>query len=362
MPTHRRVDVALIVVAIVWGSSYLAAKDVATPDTVFGFLATRFALAAIGLAIVLVPRLRQVNRSEVALGAVFGMVLAAIFTLETFGLTMTLASNAGLIIALTIVMTPLLAQWIQRTRLPAPFYGATMVAVLGVGLLSQSGGFSTPSLGDLLMLLAAVARACHVVVMGQLSRGRRLDPGRVTLVQIGVCLAVFITSAHLTGRGAVYVAAQLSLDDWLITAYLALGCTVVAFGIQVWAIHRTSPARVSLLLGTEPLWATALGILVAGDPVTLIGAIGAALVLGGTHWGRTLVGVSSSDRDHRDRRAEHVRDVEVCPVGASCRSSSARASRRTRSRPPWRRWTRRSAGRFWPGSSTALRGSSRVTR
>ena len=203
MPTHRRVDLALLGVAVVWGSSYLAAKDVATSDTVFGFLAVRFALAAIGLVVLLGLRLRRINRAEVVLGAVFGTILGVIFTLETFGLTMTSASNAGLIIALTIVMTPLLQQWIQRTRLPAPFSAATVVAVLGVGLLTQSGGFSTPGLGDLLMLLAAAARACHVVVMAQLSRGRRLDAGRLTLVQICVCLAVFTTAASISGRNAV---------------------------------------------------------------------------------------------------------------------------------------------------------------
>jgi drug/metabolite transporter (DMT)-like permease len=176
MPTHRRVDLALLGVAVVWGSSYLAAKDVATSDTVFGFLAVRFTLAAIGLVVLLGLRLRHINRAEVVLGAMFGTILGVIVTLETFGLTMTSASNAGLIIALTIVMTPLLQHWVQRIRLPAQFYAATVVAVLGVGLLTQSGGFSTPGLGDLLMLLAAAARACHVVVMAQLSRGDASPP------------------------------------------------------------------------------------------------------------------------------------------------------------------------------------------
>ncbi|MBB3748478.1 drug/metabolite transporter (DMT)-like permease [Mycolicibacterium sp. BK634] len=333
MPPDRRVDLALLAVAVAWGSSYLAAKDVATSDNAFGFLAIRFALAATGLVVVLGVRLWRIPRAELVLGALFGAILSVIFALETFGLTMTSASHAGLIISLTIVLTPLLQQWTQRTRLRASFYGATVVAAFGVVLLTQAGGLSAPGLGDLLMLLAAAARACHVVVMAQLSRERRLDPGRLTLVQICICLALFVTLAAVTGSGPGAVAARFSLGDWLITAYLALGCTVFAFVVQAWAVQRTSPARVSLLLGTEPLWAAAAGVLVAGDPVTLIGTAGAILVVTGTNWGR-----------------------------ASCPSNSERASRRTRSRPPERPSTRTPASGSCPVPSTVPRETTRATR
>ncbi|WP_081845476.1 DMT family transporter [Mycolicibacterium aromaticivorans] len=175
----RNVDVALLAVAVVWGSSYLAAKEVVTADGVFSFLVIRFALAALGLTIVLAPKLRHINRTEIALGVVFGTILSIIFTLETFGVTMTSASNAGLIISLTIVMTPLLERWIRRTYLPPMFYGAAVIAIVGVGLLTQNGGFAAPSLGDLLILLAAAARAVHVTVIARLSEKRTLDSARV---------------------------------------------------------------------------------------------------------------------------------------------------------------------------------------
>lgn len=274
--------------AVVWGSSYLAAKEVATPDGVFAFLVIRFALATLGLAVLLAPRLRQITRTELALGAVFGAILSVVFTLETYGVTMTSASNAGLIIALTIVLTPLLERWVRHTHLPPAFYGAAFIAVIGVGLLSQSGGFATPRLGDLLILLAAAARAVHVTVIAHLSAHRTLDSGRLTLVQLGTGLAVFTVLAPLTGRHVGEFAAQLTTRSWLLTGYLALVCTVFAFAIQMWAVRRTSPARVSLLLGTEPLWAAAIGVLLAHDPITAIGVAGALLIVLGTNWGRTI--------------------------------------------------------------------------
>jgi len=287
-PSPRAVDAALLAVAVIWGSSYLAAKEVVTTDSVFSFLVIRFALAAIGLAIVLAPRLRHINRTESALGVIFGTILSIIFTLETFGVTMTSASNAGLIISLTIVMTPLLEQWVRHTYLPPTFYGAAAIAVVGVGLLTQNGGFATPSPGDLLILLAAAARAVHVTVIARLSEGRTLDSARVTLVQLCTGLLVFTVLSQISGRGVSEVATQMSTRSWILTIYLALVCTVFAFFIQIWAVRRTSPARVSLLLGTEPLWAAAVGVLLAHDPVTTIGVTGALLILFGTNWGRLI--------------------------------------------------------------------------
>ncbi len=284
----RAVDLALIAVAVAWGSSYLAAKEVATPDTVLGFLSVRFAVAVAALALFIGPRLRATTRTELCCGGGFGLVLAAIFALETFGVTMTSASNAGLIISLTIVLTPILENTLRRAGLPAHFYGASALAVAGVVLLTQSGGFTIPNTGDTLILLAALARAVHVTAIAHFSEGHELDSGRMTLIQLTTVFLVFTCLAPIFGQSPTRIAAEFSLADWTLTIYLSLACTVFAFLTQMWAVRRTSPARVSLLLGTEPLWAAAIGISLAGDPVTAVSLCGAALVLIGTYWGRSI--------------------------------------------------------------------------
>lgn len=281
-------DLALLAVALAWGSSYLAAKDVVDGDSVFAFLILRFALAAGGLALVTAPRLRHVSRAEFCRGVLFGLILSVVFILETFGVTSTSASNAGLIISLTIVITPLFEQWVRRTRLPGSYYCAAVIAVTGVGVLSQRTGFAAPRLGDLLILLAAVARAVHVTVIARCSAGRDLDSARVTFVQLCTGVAVFGTASQFTGRGVGDVATHLDARSWLLIAYLALVCTVFAFVVQMWAVRRSSPTRVSLLLGTEPLWAAIFGVTLAREPLTALGVAGACLIIVGTNWGRMI--------------------------------------------------------------------------
>lgn len=276
----------MLVVAVAWGSSYLAAKEVVAPDSLFAFLMLRFALATVALTVILAPRLRGLTRSELTLGVLFGSILSVVLVLETVGLTMTSASNAGLIISLTVVMTPLLDQFSRRAPLPPAVHGAAAVAVIGVAVLTQADGVAAPNRGDALVLLAAAARAVHVTVIARRTEGRTMDSGRVTLVQLGTCLSVFAILSQVHGEDVGAVAGRMSAGCWLLVSYLALVCTVFAFLVQTWALRRSSPARVSLMLGTEPLWALIVGVLVARDPLTAWGFGGALLILVGVTWGR----------------------------------------------------------------------------
>jgi drug/metabolite transporter (DMT)-like permease len=277
------VDLALLAVAVVWGSSYLAAKEVVHPDGVLAFLALRFVIAAGVLALVLGRRITRIGRDELAVGSVFGVILTAISVCETYGVTMTSASNAGLIMALTVVITPLLG---GRGAVVPLFYAPAAMVVLGCIALTQSGGFALPGAGDVLIAGAAVLRAVHVTVMARASSHRPLDPAAVTLVQLAT--VAVLTAGPACAFGQFSVVPQMSGRDWALTGYLALACTVFAFGVQMWAVGCSTAARMSLLLGTEPLWAVLIGVGLAGDPVTALGALGAALVVAGTNWGRVI--------------------------------------------------------------------------
>jgi drug/metabolite transporter (DMT)-like permease len=289
----RSVDVALLAVAVAWGSSYLAAKSSTPPDAVFAVLALRFTIAGTAMVVVLLPRLSRLTRAELSVGGALGLVLALIFTLETFGVTRTSAANAGLIISLTILMTPVLQGWVSGRALPGRFLLAASVAVTGVLLLIQADGLRRPGAGDVLMFLAAAVRAAHVVLISRLSHGRQLDSARLTTVQIVAALLVFSALAPLTGPSPIRVAAALPADDWMLLLYLGLACTVLAFFVQTWAVRATSPARVSLLLGTEPLWAFVVALTLSGRPWTVAGLTGGLLVLLGVGWGRSLEATSA---------------------------------------------------------------------
>jgi len=281
--TRHRVDLVLLAVAAVWGSSYLATKEVVDADGALAFLALRFGLAAGVLAVLLRHRIAHIRRDELIAGSLFGTILTAICGCETYGVTMTSASNAGLIMALTVVITPLLGGSVAVAPL---FYAPAALVVLGCVALTQAGGFALPGTGDVLIAVAAVLRAVHVSVLARTPAVRRLDPAAVTLVQLST--VAILTAMPAGALGQFAAVPQMSGRDWALTGYLAVACTVFAFGAQTWAARSSTPARMSMLLGTEPMWAAVIGVGLAGDPVTALGVLGAVLVVAGTHWGRAV--------------------------------------------------------------------------
>ncbi|MFF5023666.1 DMT family transporter [Streptomyces collinus] len=279
-------DLPVLLVAAFWGASYLAAKDVTTARTVLAVLVLRFALALPVLAVAGWRQLRALTGAQWRGAALLGLILSGIFLLETYGVVHTSATNAGLVISLTMIFTPLAEAAAERTRPTPPFLGAAALSVLGVVLLTQGAGFTRPSLGDLLMLLAALARTLHVLVMSRLRAVRGAGALPLTTVQLGTAVAVFALLSAGTGQSPWATAAGFGVRQWAGLLFLAVLCTLVAFFVQMWAVRRTSPSRVGLLLGTEPLWAAAAGIALGGDRLGAVGLAGGALVLVGTAWGR----------------------------------------------------------------------------
>ncbi|GHJ99885.1 hypothetical protein SY2F82_16830 [Streptomyces sp. Y2F8-2] len=287
----RRTDAVLLLVALVWGSSYLSAQTAVAALPVLAVLFARYALSALACLVLVTARRgrRRWTRDEVRAGVPLGLTQAAVLVVETYGVAHTSAANAGLIISLTIVLTPLLDRSGHPGGLPPSFHAAAGVCVLAVGLLMSGNGFHAPGLGDLLMLAAAVVRAVHVALVGRLTAGRAVRPLHLTALQTLIGTALFLPTAATALPGF----ARAGTATWVQLLYLALFCSVFAFLAQTWAVQRTSASRAGLLLGTEPVWAVAVGVVLGGDHLTPLTGLGAALMVAGTYWGQSV------ERAHR---------------------------------------------------------------
>jgi len=309
----RRTDAVLLLVALVWGSSYLSAQTATAALPVLLVLFVRYALSALACLGLLTARRgsgggsRRWTREELRAGLPLGLTQAAVLVVETYGVAHTSAANAGLIISLTIVLTPLLDRTGHRGGLPPAFYAAAGVCVLAVGLLMAGNGFHAPRLGDLLMLGAAVVRAGHVALVGRLTAGRAIRPLHLTTVQTLVGTVLFLGPA----ARELPDLAHANPATWTQLLYLALFCSVFAFLAQTWAVQRTSASRASLLLGTEPIWAAAVGVALGGEHFTALTGLGAVMMITGTYWGQSV------ERAHRST-APRRKDVHATEEDTRC--------------------------------------------
>ncbi len=276
-------DALLLLVAIVWGSSYLAAKTLTDTVGVTVILSLRFLITTLALAVIwLIWNRRRPGRRETMVGVILGLTQAAVLILETHGIAGTSATNAGLIISLVIIFTPVTESIVLRVRLPRTVFVAGVIAVVGVCLLVSGDGFATPTLGDMLMLAAAVVRSIHVTAVSALTRGRGYSALTLTLIQSAVCALFYTLSDY---HGVLQAVRSFDTGEWVGVLYLGLACSVFAFLVQTWAIQQTSASRASLLMGTEPIWAVLIGITIGQDTLAPLGVVGAALIITGTYLG-----------------------------------------------------------------------------
>ena len=154
---------ALIAVTAVWGYTFVPMKDAVAVYPLIAFLAIRFLIASLVLAVPAAPRLRTLGRRGWTAGLLLGLLLGLGYALQTAGLERTTVSSAGFITGLYVVFTPLLGLLLFRTQVGRLVWLGVALAVGGLALLSGVG-VGDPR-GDLLVLLGSAAYSLQIVLM-----------------------------------------------------------------------------------------------------------------------------------------------------------------------------------------------------
>lgn len=280
-------ELMLLVVAAVWGSSYALAKLATQQLPVLEFLALRFGLTFVLLLPALKPLWGGHWRQGLQIGGLLGGNLLAIFLCETYGVSLTTATNAAFLVSLCVAFTPLVEWLVLGQRPPARMFWAAGVSVLGAALLAGIGTAPAAAphagLGDGLMVLAALLRAFMVCLTRRVAGRHALPALTLTAVQAGVMALGALLLSLLMRRGA-WPPLPAAPVFWLSLGFLVLFCTVFAFFAQNHAAARTSPSRVAMLMGCEPVFGALFALLWLGEPLTWQVCSGGALIVLAAWW------------------------------------------------------------------------------
>jgi drug/metabolite transporter (DMT)-like permease len=264
---------ALVLVTAVWGVTFVQVKDAVALYPLFAFLAVRFWIATLTLAVPGLPHVRSLGRPGFVGGAFLGLLLAAGYTLQTAGLERTTVSTTGFITGMYVVLTPLIALVLVRSRIGLSVWGGVVLSTIGLAMLSGIHAGSVT--GDLLVLAAAAVYSLQIVLMERYAP--RYDAVAFTFVEMlaaGVALGVVAAALgdlHLPHGWTVWGAL-------LVTGIFA---SALAFLVQTWAQRRTSATRTALAFTMEPVWTAFFGYTLAGDRLGLLGWGGCAVIMAG---------------------------------------------------------------------------------
>ncbi|MEO8131467.1 MAG: DMT family transporter, partial [Bryobacteraceae bacterium] len=192
-PPQWRADLALAMVAMIWGGTFVVVKDALADVSPVLFLGLRFSAATIALGIlyVLNPAARGVHPGWAG-GIITGTLLYFGYLLQTLGLRLTTPAKSGFITGLYIVLVPLASSIVYKRAPQLSEILGVGIAATGLGLMTLTGWALEIGTGDLLTLGCAVVFTFHIIVLGYYSQ--RMAFEWLTLLQIGTCAAIALVS------------------------------------------------------------------------------------------------------------------------------------------------------------------------
>lgn len=272
MGQRMKAELLLVVVTVIWGSTFVIVKGALADASPVPFLAVRFMLA--GFLLWAVLGRGQVERPALAAGVVLGVFLFAGYLFQTWGLTLTTPSKSAFITGFSVILVPLIMLF-HGSRLRAANVGGALLGLLGIYFLVLPSGLQAVNRGDYLTLFGAVSFALHIVLVGRYTRRFSfldLVPAQILVVGLLAVLALPLDPAralHWTNRLVFAV---------VVTAVLATG---FAFAVQNWAQQYTPAAHTALIFALEPVFAAVTSRLAIGERLGGKVLLGCLLILGG---------------------------------------------------------------------------------
>lgn len=261
---------ALLGMTATWGSTFFLIKDLLDRVPVLDFLAVRFAIATVALWLMFPRAVSKVSRERWRPALVLGGLYGVAQILQTAGLAHTPASVSGFITGLYVVCTPLFAALLLRQRIGPVTWGAVVLAMAGLAVLTLSG-FSV-GYGEALTFVSALLYALHIVGLGAWSNAR--EAMGMTIIQLAVITVVCFVATAPDG-----IVLPSEPRDWLSVVYMAVFAAALALAGQTWAQAHLPPTRSAIIMSMEPVFAAFFAVLLGGESLTARMLVGGAMVL-----------------------------------------------------------------------------------
>lgn len=292
----------LLLTALIWGTAFVAQTSAADNISPFAFLFSRSLLASIFLFLLVLfqnrSKLQKKMRSKkqnditdiddaynnedriwnksVITGGIFcGIPLAIASILQQIGIGIypsdTAASGrAGFLTATYVIMVSLYSLF-KSKKLRISILIATIVCMVGMYLLSLSGGFSKIYTGDILIFLCAIGYAIYILVVDKYGT---IDTTKVSCIQF-----CFVTLFSLVG---MLIFENPSISDFQSAAipicYAGIFSSGIAYTLQMVGQKYAEPAVATIVMSLESVFAALSGWIILNEQLKGRELIGCVLV------------------------------------------------------------------------------------
>lgn len=276
--------VDFILLAAIWGSSFLFTRVAVVEFGVLPTAAVRVAVAALFLLPLLfwrglVPQFRRHWKAVLAIGVLNSGIPFALFAFALLSITTGLSA----ILNATVPLFGALVAWIWLKDRPT---GSRIVGLaigfLGVALLAWDKATFKPDVSGIApawaVLACLAATICYAIAASATKRYLTGLPPLVTATgsQVGATLGLALPAAWM------WPAQMPSAQSWLALVVVGVLCTGIAYVLYFRLIESAGPARALAVTFVVPVFAIFYGVLFLNEPVTLWMLLCGGIVVCGT--------------------------------------------------------------------------------
>ena len=326
----------LLLCTATWGSNYPLTENVfialgpsATHTSLF--LAARFLLSAIVLA---PAALSASSWAAVTAGGRVGVLCAIGYLSQAAALAMgSQAGQSAFICSLQAVVIALHSA-LAGNGISRKTAVAVALAVCGVGFLELpsiiEGGLSALCLGDLVALGQPFGFGASYIVIEQALKDHPNDALPLAAMQCVLVGAATLGIASATAGAAPWdlpfgklllpkADASSFFEAWAVpatVAYTGIWGTAATIWIEATVLKRLPIVDASVILSTEPLWATGLAALMLGEVIGVNDVIGGAFIIIALLVNEGLLHLPGQGEEERASSSSRLTRQAVCSAAA----------------------------------------------
>ncbi len=269
--------ISLIICCMIWGSTFVAIKNVSSEINPFLLSTVRNSLAVlIMLPMILFSTKRKClkNKLSIKYGFIVGFFLAAIYVVQTTGMQFTSSNHSAFITSSAVVIVPLLLVLFRRHKITSQQIAAVCTTMIGIYFLTNSSKTTEYNIGDILTFFGAFICAIHIILSGIYVRKTEL---------FGLVFYQFLFGAILSFVGFLIntkgVEIHIQSKYLFEILYLGIFGTLFCFFVTVWAQKYLTTIFTMMILSMEPIFASLTSYLHSGATFTKIEILGALGIL-----------------------------------------------------------------------------------
>ncbi len=270
----RKAEFLMGTVSLAWGSSYLLMKVGLDGISPFNLIALRFGIAFICMALVFLPRFRNLTAAVLWKGILMGILLFLLFAGLVIGVNHTTASTAGFLASTTVIIVPILESILKRRFPNRTIVLSILLAIVGLFLLTVKDTFGLDK-GAAYCLFAALFYAIYIIVLDRIAK--KEDTLLISIIQLGVTSFLGTIFMLCLEKPSL----PQTAEQWGAILGLGLICSAYGFVIQPIAQRYTSSEKIGLIFSLEPVFSAILSFIFLHEILDIKGYIGAVLIFSG---------------------------------------------------------------------------------